>query len=117
MVFSGLYFLNIIPPVPLSLRDIGMYHSIEKVTDGDYKASFEKPAWYEFPRGTKKTLTLTRGNSAYCFSSVFAPVRLETGINHVWEYYDERAGEWLSSSVISFPIMGGRDNGYRGYSA
>ena len=28
VVFNALYFLNIIPPVPLSLKDSGIYHSI-----------------------------------------------------------------------------------------
>ncbi|MFA5841577.1 MAG: DUF2914 domain-containing protein [Candidatus Paceibacterota bacterium] len=117
-LLNGLYFLNIIPPVPLSLRGIGVYHGMEKTINGDYKAFFEKPDWYEFRRDTGKTFTILPGNRvAYCFSSVFAPVKLETGIYHVWEYYDGRAGEWRVSSVVSFPITGGRNNGYRGYSA
>jgi len=41
------YFLNWIPPVPLSLRHGGIYHEATKVND-EYVLSYEKPAWYRF---------------------------------------------------------------------
>jgi len=116
IIFNALYFSNIIPPVPLSLRGIGVYHFVEKTTEGDYKAIYEKPLWYEFFRDTNKIFNKFEGEDAYCFSSVFAPVRMSTGINHRWEYYNEALGNWRTTTLVSFPIVGGRDSGYRGYS-
>jgi hypothetical protein len=114
--FNILYFLNIIPPVPLAMRDIGIYHSLLKRSDGAYVALYEPPAWYTPWRSTSGTYTLTEGRSAFCFSSVFAPTDLSAPIFHTWEYKDPSTGEWRVRSRVSFPITGGRDDGYRGYS-
>ena len=42
--------------------------------------------------------------------------KLRTPIIHLWQYWNTQSGEWQTSSRISFPINGGREAGYRGYS-
>ncbi len=116
IVFNLLYFLNVIPPVPLSMKNIGIYHSLLKQSSGDYIALYEKVPWYEFWRDTASSYTLSTGNSVFCYSSVFAPANLETPIFHRWEKYNDEAKVWETQSRISFSISGGRDEGYRGYS-
>lgn len=116
IIFNTLYFTNIIPPVPLSLREIGIYHRVLRIDDGNYTALYEKPSWFEFYRETSKTFTRAPGVRAYCFSSVFAPGRIGTGIYHRWEYFDEAVKKWQTKILVNFSIVGGRDNGYRGYS-
>ncbi|MDP3958315.1 MAG: DUF2914 domain-containing protein [bacterium] len=112
--FTALYFLNLIPPVPLALKSVGIYHSLDKLPNGNYRVSYERPRWNEFLRETKGTFA--GGGPAYCMSSVFAPVRLSTEIYHRWERLNEGTGEWETKSLISFGIQGGRSEGYRGYS-
>lgn len=114
--FNILYFLNVIPPVPLSLKDIGIYHSVLKRSDGAYIALYEQKRWWEFWRDTADTYVLSGSRSAFCFSSVFAPTDLTTPVFHKWEYKDPATGEWQVRSRISFPISGGREDGYRGFS-
>ncbi len=114
-VFNFLYFVNILPPVPLALREIGIYHGLTRETDGSYIAAYEAPRWYEFFNTTSNTFTASPGAHAYCFSSVFAPTGLSTSINHRWER-QEASGEWKTLSLVSFSIVGGRETGYRGYS-
>lgn len=47
VVFCTLYIYNLIPPVPLALKNIGIYHSV--VREGDsYVVSYEQPQWYQF---------------------------------------------------------------------
>ncbi len=116
IIFNLLYFLNIIPPVPLSLKDIGIYHSLLKRSGGEYLAIYEKPRRFEIWRETSATFTVAPGEGAFCFSSVFAPAELETPVYHRWEYYNEEKGEWEARSRVSFPISGGRSEGYRGFS-
>lgn len=117
LFFNFLYFKNIIPPVPLSLTEIGIYHSIERNPDGDYIVSYEVPLWWQkIFRDTSKIFRLGQNENAYCFSSVYAPVELSAGIYHTWEYYDEDEREWQTRSRVFFPIYGGREDGYRGYS-
>ena len=129
VMFNGLYFLHIIPPVPLSLKEIGIYHALATlpkdihVQSGDiYSVTYEKPEWYAFWRDTSSIFTLPNNTaasgkqSAYCFSAVFAPGSLGTPVVHRWEKYNEGAKKWETKSVVSFPINGGREGGYRGYS-
>jgi len=115
LIFNGLYFLNIIPPVPLGLKDIGMYHTLVR-TGTNYTATYEAPAWYVFWRKTSTTYTAVSGTQAYCFSAVYAPSALSASVVHRWEKYDEVGKTWQTRSVVSFPINGGRENGYRGWS-
>jgi hypothetical protein len=116
LAFNILYFMNIIPPVPLAMRELGIYHSVLKRSDGGYTAVFEPKHWYQFWRDTSARYTLTQNKSAFCFSSVFAPTDLSAPIYHTWEYYNPLTETWEVRSRVSFPISGGRSDGYRGFS-
>ncbi len=115
--FNLLYFINVIPPVPLSLKSVGVYHSVLKRADGGYVVLYEKEPWWEFYRTSASNYALESGGGgeAFCFSSVFAPTKLNAPVYHKWERYDDAAREWRTQARISFPISGGRDGGYRGY--
>ncbi len=120
IAFNFLYFFNFIPPVPLSLKDVGIYHSILRRGDGTYLALYEPSVWWQFWRDTSDTYALTpglpgQGAEASCYSSVFAPTSLTTPVYHRWEHYDSTTGQWETQSRVSFGISGGRDEGYRGY--
>lgn len=116
ITFNFLYFNNMIPPIPLSLKDIGVYHSVERTRSGVYELWFEKAPWYALGRKTNSVFHRTGNEPVYVFSSIFAPTRLTTEVLHRWSYFDEARGKWVSSSVVGFPISGGREEGYRGYS-
>jgi hypothetical protein len=122
ILFTGLYFLRIIPPVPLSLKSIGVYHSIDRLpaTAGGspniYSVKYEKAPWYEFWRDTAVNYVVAANAAqAVCFSSVFAPTDLSAPVYHRWEKYDESRNSWRTMSRLSFPINGGRGGGFRGY--
>ncbi len=116
LLMSALYFTGAIPPAPLMLRQIGVYHSIARTPDGSYQATYEAPYWYELFADTSRTYTYEKSNTqVFCAGSVFAPARVQTPIFHRWEYYDANTEEWVSVARIPFNIRGGRDQGYRGY--
>ncbi len=113
--FNFLYFTNIIPPIPLSLKDIGIYHSVVHFENDTYQLSYEKPLWWEIFRDSDTTFHFTGGDNIYCYTSVFAPTRLATSIYHRWEYFDKASGTWKDHGRYSYTISGGRGEGYRGY--
>ena len=116
VLINMLYFSNLIPPIPLALKDAGVYHSIERV-GLNYKVVGEKKEWYEsLPLFPPETVHLEVGAPLYVFSPVFAPTDLNTTVVHDWQYFDEQTGKWVSSTKTSFSIKGGRDRGYRGFS-
>ena len=114
LLFNVLYFLNIIPPVPLSLKEIGVYHSILRQSSGNYIALYEKPPWWQPWITTNATYTLGTAQSAFCFSAVFAPTDLTAPIYHRWQR-QHVSGEWETQSRVSFSISGGRAEGDRGW--
>lgn len=110
-----LYFTNIIPPIPLSLKHVGIYHSVAHYDDGTYELTYEKPKWWEWYRNSDSIFHYSSGENIYCYASVFAPSRLTTDIYHTWEYYNETTGVWENYGRFSYAIVGGRGEGYRGY--
>lgn len=114
-LFNILYFANLIPPVPLSLKEIGVYHFLSR-SGNSYIASYEKPRFYEWPFKNTSGIYHTEGSSATCFSSIFAPSELKAPIYHSWQFYDEGSSRWIRKAEISFTLLGGREEGYRGFS-
>jgi hypothetical protein len=112
VVLHVLYFAHIMPPVPLAIKDMGVYHSVVRTEEG-YVAMGEPAAWWQFWRETDLVFHLFAGGSAYCYSAVFAPTRLQTDIQHVWQKKVD--GAWVDRGTIPFSVTGGRDGGYRGY--
>lgn len=113
--FNTLYFTNIIPPIPLSLKDVGIYHSVVRFENGSYQLKYEEGSWWQFWKDSDTTFHAGPGDNIFCFAQVFAPTRLATDIFHSWDYYDEDKGKWVEHARISYNINGGRDGGYRGY--
>lgn len=113
ILFNFLYFTNIIPPIPLSLKESGVYHSIT-ARDGMYEMTYEKPPWYLFLNSTNSTFHWRKGEQVYSYSAIFAPAEINTVILHHWYYNDN--GNWADKGAVEFPIFGGRAEGYRGYS-
>ena len=116
LVFNILYFTNLIPPVPLALKDIGIYHLVSRTEAGNYTVSYESGEWFEFWRRSDKIFHRSLGARVYCFSSVFAPTGLDAPVYHRWEYFDEQDRSWRTATRISFLISGGRGEGFRGFS-
>lgn len=112
---NALYFTNIIPPIPLSLKQVGIYHSVVRFENGDYQLKYEEGTWWQPFKKSDDVYHAKPGDNLFCFAKVFAPTRLSTEIYHVWEYYDEAKSGWVEHLRTSYSIAGGRDSGYRGY--
>ncbi|MBI1975407.1 MAG: DUF2914 domain-containing protein [Candidatus Vogelbacteria bacterium] len=117
LAMNALYFANLIPPVPLAMKEAGVFRSVERISGTDtYRVTYEDASWYRYFR-PYDVIHVAKGEGAYVFSSIFAPTRLNTLIYHQWQFYDEQKEEWLTTDRLAFPIFGGRDGGYRGYTA
>lgn len=108
-----LYGLGAIPPLPLALRDAGVFHSVMKSED-EYIVTYEPVPWYEAYTRYRTTFNRMPGEPIYVYSAVYAPRGIALGIVHEWQYYDPTNG-WETRARHEFPISGGREGGYRGY--
>ena len=115
VIINIFYFTNIIPPIPLSLKNEGVYHLVEKNKEGNYLVKDEEKSWYESLKDYKNEFHHVSGEPIYFYSAVFSPTDLNIKIYHSWQYYDEGKGEWVESFQKGYEIVGGRDGGYRGY--
>ncbi|HBP88331.1 MAG TPA: DUF2914 domain-containing protein [Nitrospirales bacterium] len=112
-VCTALYFLNWIPPIPLSLKSGGIYHHIEK-QQNHYLLTYEEGPWYAVWKRSDDRV----GTDApvYSFSSVFAPITLHTTIYHHWEWRPTtESASFITTDRIPISITGGREHGYRMY--
>ncbi len=116
VIFNFLYFTNIIPPVPLSTKEIGVYYDVQKNINGEYLLRGENYKWYQFLPKYFNHLKKSSSGAVYIYSSIFAPADLDTDITYMWQKYDEEKKDWIIRDEIEYSITGGREDGYRGYS-
>jgi DUF2914 family protein len=109
-----LYFLNLIPPIPLSLQNAGAYHAIARTADGNYAVQAEDQGWLRFFR-LADTFHSKPGAPVYAYSAVFSPTALNTKIVHEWQFYEPARG-WTTMGRVALAVRGGRGGGYRTYS-
>jgi hypothetical protein len=115
IAFNALYFTNSIPPLPLSLKDAGVYHDVvHDTTAGDYVVTGEEEPWYDVIFPFDDVFHEQPGQSVFVYTSIFAPSGLSTQVLDEWQY--DNAGKWVTEATIEYPIVGGRDGGYEGYS-
>lgn len=111
-IFVLFYFLGWIPPVPISINRMGVYHKLE-VTNGNYVLQYERP-WYKFWQSGAQDFRAEPGDSVIFFVEIFSPSRFDDQVILNWSTYDKKQG-WMSSDNIPIRIQGGREKGFRGY--
>lgn len=109
-----LYFAKVLPPVPLSMKHIGIYHGVDRV-EGNYRLALQKPEW-KFWQSGDQDFVARPGDKIYCFIQVFSPSRFRDQLFVRWRYRDPRAG-WMDADAIPLGVMGGREEGFRGFTA
>jgi hypothetical protein len=110
--FLSLYLFRVIPPVPLSIPFIGVYHNVERSED-TFRLSHERPFWRIWHHGDQKFLAQP-GDRIYVFFRIFSPARFSDQVLMRWYWKDNR-GNWSLQDSIPIKIVGGRQQGFRGY--
>jgi hypothetical protein len=114
LTMNALYFLNFIPPLPLSLQDASVDHAITRNADGNFTVQSEAPGRLLF-LGHTETFHAEPSAPVYAYSAIFSPMSLNTNIVHEWQFYEAKGG-WTTMSRVELAVRGGRDGGYRTYS-
>ncbi len=110
-----LYFTNLIPPIPISLANAGIYYSISKDATGEYVLDGEPHTWKDYFK-LVDTVHIKDNSLLYAYTAIFSPTKFSTQILHIWQHYDTATEQWETTSKIPLAIIGGREEGYRTYS-
>lgn len=112
LVFSLFYTMGWIPPVPLSVKEQGVYHSVERA-DGKYYLSTDK-IWWKFWQSGDQDFRAEPGDKLYFYAQIYSPARFADQVYVQWSWKNPRKG-WQSFDRIPLKIVGGRKEGYRGF--
>lgn len=115
IVFLGFYLFRLIPPVPLSIRFMGVYHGVER-TDAGYRLSHERPAWRFWHKGDQ-WFSAQPGDKVHVYFRIFSPARFSDQVLMGWYRHEggAKGRGWVLQDTIPIKILGGRDAGFRGY--
>ena len=78
VLFFLFYLVGWIPPVPLSVQTMGIYHSIEK-SEGQYLLSHERPGWKFWHKGDQDFYA-EPGDKINFFAEIFSPARFDESV-------------------------------------
>ena len=122
LAINALYFLNVIPPLPLSLMDGDVYQSLAVNAPGNYTVQYEDQGGGGFMQTIvqsivqffrpSETIHLAPGDPLYAYTAIFAPTSLNTKIIHEWQHYEitpgsssgESSGKWITQARVTLPI-------------
>ncbi len=106
------YYMNLIPPVPVAVKKIGVYYSVEKV-ENKFIGTHLRP-WYKFWQKGSQSFMVRPGDKIIVLASIFSPSNFHDKVYLRWFHDDPRDG-WKLEDSIPLSILGGRDEGFRGY--
>jgi hypothetical protein len=110
--FLGFYLARLIPPVPLSIPFIGVYHGVDKAEER-YRLTHERRWWRIWHNGDQQ-FRAQPGDKVYVFFRIFSPARFADQVQMRWFWQPEGRG-WTLQDTIPIRIVGGREQGFRGY--
>lgn len=117
MLLFTAYFAGVIPPVPLSVQFIGIYHEVvppgEQAVPGLYALKHQRPWWKVWHQGDQD-FAARPGDIVYCFARVFAPNGFHDAIYAQW-WMRRQEGGWLDRGRAQLDILGGRADGFRAF--
>ena len=112
IAFLTSYLLRVIPPVPLTIPFIGVYHGVERTEEG-YRLTHERD-WWRFWHNGDQRFRAQPGDKVYVYFRVFSPARFSDEVRMRW-YWKPPEKRWALQDTIPIKIVGGREQGFRGY--
>jgi hypothetical protein len=116
----ALYLGGIIPPVPLSLKHIGICTAVTPHPGerGGMHYSLEyqpAPSW-QLWRAEDSELVGEAGMKAWAFVRIFAPAKFRDDVGFQWEFDDPERGWVKRGEPFKTRLSGGNEEGYRTFS-
>ncbi len=112
IIFITFFFLGLIPPVPLSVKEQGVYHNLVKRDSHYYLyAEMGDNSFWDFG---KTTFHAEPGDKIYFYSQIFSPGRISDKVIVHW-FKKNNLGDWENMDKVPVTIKGGREEGFRAF--
>lgn len=112
IIFITFFFLGLIPPVPLSVNEQGVYHNLIKRDSKYYLyAEMGENSFWDFG---KSTFHAEPGDKIYFYSQIFSPARISDKVMVHW-FKKNNNGNWENMDKVPVAIKGGREEGFRAF--
>lgn len=111
-LFLLAYYTSLIPPVPVAIKKIGVYYGVTK-EDGHYIGQHLNSNWNFWSNGSQE-FKARKGDKITILLSIFSPTSFKDQVYLKWYRHDENDG-WILEDTIPLNILGGRDQGFRGF--
>jgi len=108
-----LFVLHLVPPVPLSVRSLGVWHRVEREGAEFTLSRLPRSRWAEPWRKDEQVFLARPGDRVFVFTRVFAPHNFRDQVRVRWAKRER--GAWSESDAIPLRIVGGREEGFGGY--
>lgn len=114
LIILALYLLHAIPPVPLALESIGVYHKVDHTRGGPWRLSMQEPSGL-IRRHGDTTFQARKGDKIHVFVRIFAPRGFRDRIFMRWFFQDPTRG-WIQTDPIRLTIADREERGYPTFS-
>jgi hypothetical protein len=108
-----LFVFHLVPPVPLSVRSLGVWHQVER-EGSEFKLSrLPRGRWTDLWRKDEGAFLARPGDRVFVFTRIFAPHNFRDQVRVRWARWER--GGWAERDAIPLRIVGGREEGFGGY--
>ena len=108
-----LFVFRLVPPVPLSVRSLGVWHQVEREGAEFRLSRLPSSRWAELWRKDERVFLARPGDRVFVFTRIFAPHNFRDRVRVRWAKWER--GGWNESDAIPLRIVGGREEGSGGY--
>ncbi len=108
--FLLFYLFKVLPPIPVAIKDIGIYQKIEK-SNYQYRCYHQKP-WWKFWHKGDQDFYFDDQSIIHLFFAIYSPNTFSDSVVVKWSTLINE--KWTNSDAIPVKIVGGRSGGFRG---
>jgi len=110
LFFLVFYILKVLPPIPVAIKDIGIYQKIVR-SNYEYRCYHQKP-WWKFWHKGDQDFYFDDKSIIHLFFAIYSPSSFSDSVIVQWS--TKINGKWIKSDQIPVKIVGGRSGGFRG---
>jgi hypothetical protein len=110
-----LFVFHLVPPVPLSVRSLGVWHGVEREGTEFKLSRVPRARWNEAWRKDEPVFLARPSDRVFVFTRIFAPHNFRDRVRVRWTKWEPWRNAWTQSDAIPLRIVGGREEGFGGY--